>query len=74
MENCREQRVCTAACCRDDLSENSSSQASSHSSRASQTSNRVQSGFPVEEHETNGSSLDFFEAKVFDYSIRHHIL
>ncbi|XP_068979533.1 diacylglycerol lipase-alpha isoform X4 [Bombus flavifrons] len=59
----REQRVCTAACCRDDLSENSSSQASSHSSRASQTSNRVQSGFPVEEHETNGSSLDFFEAK-----------
>ncbi|XP_071876018.1 inactivation no afterpotential E isoform X2 [Bombus fervidus] len=59
----REQRVCTAACCRDDLSENSSSQASSHSSRASQTLNRVQSGFPVEEHETNGSSLDFFEAK-----------
>ncbi|KAK9301383.1 hypothetical protein QLX08_006215 [Tetragonisca angustula] len=59
----REQRVCTAACCRDDLSENSSSHTSSHSSRTSHTSNRVQSGFPVEEHETNGSSLDFFEAK-----------
>ncbi|KAF3424508.1 hypothetical protein E2986_11788 [Frieseomelitta varia] len=63
MKNCREQRVCTAACCRDDLSENSSSHTSSHSSRTSHTSNRVQSGFPVEEHETNGSSLDFFEAK-----------
>ncbi|XP_026299974.1 sn1-specific diacylglycerol lipase alpha isoform X3 [Apis mellifera] len=59
----REQRVCTAACCRDDLSENSSSHNSSHSSRTSQTSNRVQLGFSVEEHETNGSSLDFFEAK-----------
>ncbi|CAL7951515.1 unnamed protein product [Xylocopa violacea] len=58
----REQRVCTAACCRDDLSENSSSH-TSHSSRASQASNRVQSGFPEEERETNGSSLDFYEAK-----------
>ncbi|XP_076753679.1 inactivation no afterpotential E isoform X3 [Xylocopa sonorina] len=58
----REQRVCTAACCRDDLSENSSSH-TSHSSRTSQASNRVQSGFPEEEHETNGSSLDFYEAK-----------
>lgn len=55
--------MCTAACCRDDLSENSSSHNSSHSSRTSQTSNRVQLGFSVEEHETNGSSLDFFEAK-----------
>ncbi|XP_026669234.1 sn1-specific diacylglycerol lipase alpha isoform X5 [Ceratina calcarata] len=58
----REQRVCTAACCRDDLSENSSSH-TSHSSKTSQTSNRVQSGFPVEDHETNGSSLDFYETK-----------
>ncbi|XP_012144410.1 inactivation no afterpotential E isoform X4 [Megachile rotundata] len=59
----REQRVCTAACCRDDLSENSSSHASSHSSRASHASNQVQSGFVEEENETNGSSLDFYEAK-----------
>lgn len=61
--------MCTAACCRDDLSENSSSHNSSHSSRTSQTSNRVQLGFSMEEHETNGSSLDFFEAKVINYSI-----
>ncbi|XP_034190857.1 inactivation no afterpotential E isoform X4 [Osmia lignaria lignaria] len=59
----REQRVCTAACCRDDLSENSSSHTSSHSSRTSHASNQVQPGFAEEENETNGSSLDFFEAK-----------
>ncbi|XP_015434620.1 PREDICTED: sn1-specific diacylglycerol lipase alpha [Dufourea novaeangliae] len=59
----REQRVCTAACCRDDLSENSSSHTSSHSSGASHASNRVQPGYAEEENETNGSSLDFYEAK-----------
>ena len=74
MKNYREQRVCTAACCRDDLSENSSSHTSSHSSRTSHTSNRVQSGFPVEEHETNGSSLDFFEAKVFQLSYKIYFI
>nr|XP_050862435.1 diacylglycerol lipase-alpha isoform X3 [Vespula vulgaris] len=59
----REQRVCTAACCRDDLSENSSTRASSHSSRISRTSHHVQVDFPEGDNETNGSSLDFFEAK-----------
>ncbi|XP_076687262.1 inactivation no afterpotential E isoform X1 [Andrena cerasifolii] len=58
----REQRVCTAACCRDDLSENSSHN-SSHSSRTSHASNRAHPGYAEEENETNGSSLDFFEAK-----------
>ncbi|KAI4491973.1 hypothetical protein M0802_010176 [Mischocyttarus mexicanus] len=58
-----EQRVCTAACCRDDLSENSSTRASSHSSRVSRTSHHVQVDFPEGDNETNGSSLDFFEAK-----------
>ncbi|XP_054001442.1 diacylglycerol lipase-alpha isoform X3 [Hylaeus anthracinus] len=58
----REQRVCTAACCRDDLS-NSSSHTSSHSSGASHTSNQVAPGYAEEENETNGSSLDFYEAK-----------
>ncbi|XP_011164880.1 diacylglycerol lipase-alpha isoform X4 [Solenopsis invicta] len=57
----REQRTCTAACCRDDLSENSSTHTSSHSSRVSHTSHRVQ--FNEEENDTNGSSLDFYEAK-----------
>lgn len=60
----REQRTCTAACCRDDLSENSSTQTSSHSSRVSHTSHRVQVEFNEEENDTNGSSLDFYEAKV----------
>ncbi|KAK2588417.1 hypothetical protein KPH14_004418 [Odynerus spinipes] len=59
----REQRVCTAACCRDDLSENSSTRTSSHSSRVSHTSHRVQVDFAEGDNETNGSSLDFFEAK-----------
>ncbi|XP_077278933.1 inactivation no afterpotential E isoform X3 [Temnothorax americanus] len=59
----REQRTCTAACCRDDLSENSSTHASSHSSRVSRTSHRVQVEFNEEENNTNGSSLDFYEAK-----------
>ncbi|XP_046832371.1 diacylglycerol lipase-alpha isoform X4 [Vespa crabro] len=59
----REQRVCMAACCRDDLSENSSTHASSHSSRISRTSHHVQVDFPEGDNETNGSSLDFFEAK-----------
>ncbi|XP_018373307.1 PREDICTED: sn1-specific diacylglycerol lipase alpha isoform X3 [Trachymyrmex cornetzi] len=56
----REQRTCTAACCRDDLSENSSTHTSSHSSRVSRTSHRVQVEFNEEE---TGSSLDFYEAK-----------
>lgn len=59
----KEQRICTAACCRDDLSENSSTHTSSHSSRLSHTSNRMQVGYSEEGNETNGSSLDFFEAK-----------
>ncbi|XP_011260986.1 sn1-specific diacylglycerol lipase alpha isoform X6 [Camponotus floridanus] len=59
----REQRTCTAACCRDDLSENSSTRTSSHSSRVSHTSHRVQVEFNEEEVDTNGSSLDFYEAK-----------
>ncbi|XP_012280956.1 sn1-specific diacylglycerol lipase alpha isoform X1 [Orussus abietinus] len=59
----REERICTAACCRDDLSENSSTHVSSHSSRASRTSHRVQIDFAEEENDTNGSSLDFYEAK-----------
>ncbi|XP_012217030.1 diacylglycerol lipase-alpha isoform X1 [Linepithema humile] len=59
----REQRTCTAACCRDDLSENSSTQTSSHSSRVSHTSHHVQVEFNEEENDTNGSSLDFYEAK-----------
>ncbi|XP_076163449.1 inactivation no afterpotential E isoform X2 [Ptiloglossa arizonensis] len=59
----REQRVCTAACCRDDLSENSSSHASSHSSGTSHALNQAQAGYAEEENETNGSSLDFYEAK-----------
>ncbi|XP_076642815.1 inactivation no afterpotential E isoform X3 [Halictus rubicundus] len=59
----REQRVCTAACCRDDLSENSSPHTSSHSSGASHVSNRAQPGDAEEENDTNGSSLDFYEAK-----------
>ncbi|XP_029668514.1 sn1-specific diacylglycerol lipase alpha isoform X4 [Formica exsecta] len=59
----REQRTCTAACCRDDLSENSSTRTSSHSSRVSHTSHRVQVEFNQEENDTNGSSLDFYEAK-----------
>ncbi|XP_076278821.1 inactivation no afterpotential E isoform X4 [Lasioglossum baleicum] len=59
----REQRVCTAACCRDDLSENSSPHTSSHSSGASHVSNRAQPGYAEEENDTNGSSLDFYEAK-----------
>ncbi|XP_014475322.1 PREDICTED: sn1-specific diacylglycerol lipase alpha isoform X5 [Dinoponera quadriceps] len=59
----REQRMCTAACCRDDLSENSSTRTSSHSSRNSHTSHhRVQVEL-YEENDTNGSSLDFYEAK-----------
>ncbi|CAL1678826.1 unnamed protein product [Lasius platythorax] len=60
---CREQRTCTAACCRDDLSENSSTRTSSHSSRVSHTSHRVQVEFNEEENDTNGSSLDFYETK-----------
>jgi len=63
---CREQRTCTAACCRDDLSENSSTQTSSHSSRISHTSHRVQVEFNEAENDTNGSSLDFYEAKVHE--------
>ncbi|XP_029179132.1 sn1-specific diacylglycerol lipase alpha isoform X6 [Nylanderia fulva] len=59
----REQRTCTAACCRDDLSENSSTRTSSHSSRVSHTSHHVQVEFNEEENDTNGSSLDFYEAK-----------
>ncbi|XP_018405396.1 PREDICTED: sn1-specific diacylglycerol lipase alpha [Cyphomyrmex costatus] len=59
----REQRTCTAACCRDDLSENSSTHTSSHSSRVSRTSHRVQVEFNEEENDTNGSSIDFYEAK-----------
>ncbi|KAL6261288.1 hypothetical protein P5V15_008810 [Pogonomyrmex californicus] len=59
----REQRTCTAACCRDDLSENSSTHTSSQSSRVSHTSHRVQVEFNEEENDTNGSSLDFYEAK-----------
>ncbi|XP_078050990.1 inactivation no afterpotential E isoform X2 [Augochlora pura] len=59
----REQRVCTAACCRDDLSENSSPHTSSHSSGASHVSGRAQQGYAEEENDTNGSSLDFYEAK-----------
>ncbi|XP_076223808.1 inactivation no afterpotential E isoform X6 [Nomia melanderi] len=59
----REQRVCTAACCRDDLSENSSPHTSSHSSGASHASNQIQQGYAEEENDTNGSSLDFYEAK-----------
>ncbi|XP_076382438.1 inactivation no afterpotential E isoform X2 [Megalopta genalis] len=59
----REQRVCTAACCRDDLSENSSPHTSSHSSGASHVSGRAQQGYVEEENDTNGSSLDFYEAK-----------
>ncbi|XP_015517683.1 diacylglycerol lipase-alpha isoform X7 [Neodiprion lecontei] len=55
----REHRICTAACCRDDISENSSSP----SSRISHTSHRVQDDFAKEEHDTNGSSLDFYEAQ-----------
>ncbi|XP_046741957.1 diacylglycerol lipase-alpha isoform X5 [Diprion similis] len=55
----REHRICTAACCRDDISENSSSP----SSRISHTSHRVQDDFTKEEHDTNGSSLDFYEAQ-----------
>ncbi|XP_046479102.1 diacylglycerol lipase-alpha isoform X5 [Neodiprion pinetum] len=55
----REHRICTAACCRDDISENSSSP----SSRISHTSPRVQDDFAKEEHDTNGSSLDFYEAQ-----------
>ena len=58
---CREHRVCMAACCRDDLSDNSSPHTSTHSSRIS---HRVQIDFPEEENDTNGSSLDFYEAKV----------
>ncbi|XP_031776610.1 sn1-specific diacylglycerol lipase alpha isoform X3 [Nasonia vitripennis] len=57
----RDTRVCTAACCRDDLSDNSSPHASSHSSRIS---HRVQIDFAEEEMDTNGSSLDFYEAKA----------
>lgn len=56
--------MCTAACCRDDLSENSSTRTSSHSSRNSHTSHRVQVELYEEENDTNGSSLDFYEAKV----------
>ncbi|XP_011633572.1 sn1-specific diacylglycerol lipase alpha isoform X12 [Pogonomyrmex barbatus] len=59
----REQRTCTAAYCRDDLSENSSTHTSSQSSRVSHTSHRVQVEFNEEENDTNGSSLDFYEAK-----------
>ncbi|XP_011152987.2 sn1-specific diacylglycerol lipase alpha isoform X3 [Harpegnathos saltator] len=60
----REQRMCTAACCRDDLSENSSTRTSSHSSRNSHTSHhRVQVELYEEGNDTNGSSLDFYEAK-----------
>ncbi|XP_020295479.1 sn1-specific diacylglycerol lipase alpha isoform X3 [Pseudomyrmex gracilis] len=57
----REQRTCTAACCRDDLSENS--RTSSHSSKVSRTSRRIQVEFNEQTNETNGSSLDFYEAK-----------
>lgn len=64
MCGCREQRMCTAACCRDDLSENSSTRTSSHSSRTSRVSHRVQVEFNEEENDTNGSNLDFYEAKV----------
>ncbi|XP_066600211.1 diacylglycerol lipase-alpha isoform X2 [Prorops nasuta] len=59
----REHRVCTAACCRDDLSENSPTNTSSHSSRASHSSHRVQIDFPEEDIDTNGSSHDFYGAK-----------
>lgn len=59
----REQRTCTAACCTDDLSENSSTRTSSHSSRNSRISHRIQVEFNEEENDTNGSSLDFYEAK-----------
>ncbi|XP_048514816.1 diacylglycerol lipase-alpha isoform X4 [Athalia rosae] len=55
----REHRVCTAACCRDDISENSSSP----SLRLSHMSHPVRDDFTKDEHDTNGSSLDFYEAQ-----------
>ncbi|XP_058798543.1 diacylglycerol lipase-alpha isoform X1 [Phymastichus coffea] len=54
----REHRVCTAACCRDDLSDNSSPHATSfHSSKIS---HRVQIDFTAEDEH----SLDFFKNKT----------
>ncbi|XP_023315106.1 sn1-specific diacylglycerol lipase alpha isoform X2 [Trichogramma pretiosum] len=58
----REHRVCTAACCRDDLSDPNSSP---HSSRLG---NPVHIDFPEEDNDINGSSLDFYEAKIKDSS------
>ncbi|XP_011501832.1 PREDICTED: sn1-specific diacylglycerol lipase alpha [Ceratosolen solmsi marchali] len=52
----REHRVCMAACCRDDVSDNSSPFASSQSFRIC---HRVKIDFPEEDNDTNGSSLDF---------------
>ncbi|XP_043481702.1 diacylglycerol lipase-alpha isoform X4 [Leptopilina heterotoma] len=58
----RELRVCTAACCRDDLSENSSTHTSSHSSGNSQISHRVQIDF-AEGNENCLSGVDYFGTK-----------
>ncbi|KAK0092375.1 hypothetical protein PV326_001578 [Microctonus aethiopoides] len=61
----REHTICTAACCRDDLSENSTP-SSVHSTRIIHSNiHRVHTDFPVnnEENDTNGSSPDFYEVK-----------
>ncbi|KAK0167112.1 hypothetical protein PV327_004554 [Microctonus hyperodae] len=61
----REHTICTAACCRDDLSENSTP-SSVHSTRIIRSNiHRVHTDFPVnnEEIDTNGSSPDFYEVK-----------
>ena len=59
----REHTVCTAGCCRDDGSEHSTP-SSTHSIRIDGSSHRVQIDFRSEDNNTNGSSLDFYEAKV----------
>ncbi|XP_043282048.1 diacylglycerol lipase-alpha isoform X6 [Venturia canescens] len=58
----REHGICTAACCQDDGSENSTP-SSGHSDRIVHGSHRVQIDYRSEDNDTNGSSLDFYEAK-----------
>ncbi|XP_043281706.1 diacylglycerol lipase-alpha isoform X2 [Venturia canescens] len=57
-----EHGICTAACCQDDGSENSTP-SSGHSDRIVHGSHRVQIDYRSEDNDTNGSSLDFYEAK-----------
>lgn len=59
----REHTVCTAACCRDDLSDNSTP-SSIHSTCIIRNTYPVQIDFSNEDNGTNESSVDLYEVRV----------